>query len=343
MTLNLMKQAFVDELAWMSEEEYLQRMGVCKLLPGPVSSIMSLILGRKFFGFWASLAGLVCYILPAFLIVLGWIYCGPIIQEAIPVSFRLLLINNFKLYIVCAIFIASFKLMMDSWKSFKLKNFQKVILFSLIIGMAVGSILLKRIEIEIIIYALILGLLAYTAIDKGRPKKLYSFSIFGILALFFIASVIVFGTGYMIFPYLERELVAKGIMSLSDFNAALMLGNLSPGPVIIACTYFGYVLGGLGGAIAATIGVFGGPVVIVSLGYTALEKLRKYPIVSFLSLCVVPAVVVVLLNFNLTLLKDISFSKVTYVIGLLLLVLQYKKLNFFLLLMFLVAVSALQM
>ena len=66
-TLNMLKQAFVQDLAWLSEKDFLERMGMCKLLPGPVSSMMSVMIGKKFFGFWGSLLALLCFLLPAFL------------------------------------------------------------------------------------------------------------------------------------------------------------------------------------------------------------------------------------------------------------------------------------
>ena len=41
-TIHLMKEAFVRKLEWISEREFLERMGKVKLLPGPVSSLMAI-------------------------------------------------------------------------------------------------------------------------------------------------------------------------------------------------------------------------------------------------------------------------------------------------------------
>ena len=138
--------------------------------------------------------------------------------------------------------------------------------------------------------------------------KIQSFTFLSVFALFFLASVIVFGTGFMLFPYLERELVQKGLLSQEAFQSGILLGNLSPGPVVIASTYYGWRLAGFWGALAATIGVFSGPFILVNVFYSALERLRANPMIQYLSLCIVPAVVLVLLHFNFGFMSEVTFS-----------------------------------
>jgi chromate transporter len=40
-----------------------------------------------------------------------------------------------------------------------------------------------------------------------------------------------------------------------DFLIAVAIGMISPGPVVITATFVGYLVAGIGGAAAATIGI----------------------------------------------------------------------------------------
>jgi chromate transporter len=309
-TLNMLKQAFVQDLAWLSEKDFLERMGMCKLLPGPVSSMMSAMIGKKFFGFWGSLLAIFCFLLPAFLIVVGWMIFGEFITAHMSEVYSHSLLWVFRLFIVAAIFVASIKLLIDTWRSMQLKVFPKVLLFLGILLLAHVGVHYRLIELEIMSSALFMGLVLYRFFPSFfRPQtKIQVFTFLSVFGLFFLASVIVFGTGFMLFPYLERELVQKGLLSQEAFQSGILLGNLSPGPVVIASTYYGWKLAGFWGALAATIGVFSGPFILVNVFYSGLERLRRKPIVQYLSLCIVPAVVLVLLHFNLGFMSEVSLS-----------------------------------
>jgi len=309
-TLNMLKQAFVQDLDWLSEKDFLEHMGMCKLLPGPVSSMMSVMIGKKFFGFWGSFLALLCFLLPAFLIVVGWMIFGESITAHMSEDYSHSLLWVFRLFIVAAIFVASFKLLVDTWKAMKLNVYPKVLLFLSILLLAYVGVEYRLIELEILGAALFMGLVLYRVFPSFfRPQtKIQSFTFLSVFALFFLASVIVFGTGFMLFPYLERELVQKGLLSQEAFQSGILLGNLSPGPVVIASTYYGWKLAGFWGALAATVGVFSGPFILVNVFYSALERLRANPMIQYLSLCIVPAVVLVLLHFNLGFMSEVSLS-----------------------------------
>ncbi len=309
-TLNLMKEAFVKKLNWISEKEFLERTGMIKLLPGPVSSLMAVALGRKFFGYFGSLVAIVAYLLPAFLLVIVWDLAAETLGATLKPGWNAALLWTFKTYIAAAIFIASYKLLLDAWKSFPLAQKWRFLIFFFIFLVAAVAIYFGRVESEIIALSLGVALMFYSIIPKR--DRLYSLSVAAVLFVFFVASLVIFGTGYMLFPYVERELVLTGLLSEKDFATGIVIGNLSPGPVVIAATFYGWKLAGLGGALAATVGVFGGPFILMNVIYKTLEKLRSKPVIQHLSLCIIPAVVIVLLKFNWGFLtaEALDFSKV---------------------------------
>ncbi|MFH0800807.1 MAG: chromate transporter [bacterium] len=67
----------------------------------------------------------------------------------------------------------------------------------------------------------------------------------------------VFGGGYAAIPLMKSEIVDHlGWLTNDAFLNAIAVGQVTPGPVAISATFIGYRVGGLGGALAATAGMF---------------------------------------------------------------------------------------
>src|SRR4029079_15923472 len=81
-----------------------------------------------------------------------------------------------------------------------------------------------------------------------------------LLELFWVcfkAGAFVFGTGLAIIPLLEADIVrGHHWLTHSEFMDGLAIGQVTPGPVVIAVTFLGYRIAGLNGALIATFGIF---------------------------------------------------------------------------------------
>jgi chromate transporter len=79
-----------------------------------------------------------------------------------------------------------------------------------------------------------------------------------------------FGNGATILPVMREAVVqTQGWISPVDFNVAVALGNLTPGPILNSATFVGYHVDGLWGALAATLGIFS-PSFAMTLVFTEL-------------------------------------------------------------------------
>lgn len=66
-----------------------------------------------------------------------------------------------------------------------------------------------------------------------------------------------FGGGYAAIPLMKSEIVDHlGWLTNDAFLNAIAVGQVTPGPVAISSTFIGYRVGGFGGALAATAGMF---------------------------------------------------------------------------------------
>ena len=67
---------------------------------------------------------------------------------------------------------------------------------------------------------------------------------------------ILYGSGYVLFAFIDSELVANGIITRQQLIDAIAVGQFTPGPVFSAVTFVGYQVNGVNGAIISTIGIF---------------------------------------------------------------------------------------
>jgi chromate transporter len=77
-------------------------------------------------------------------------------------------------------------------------------------------------------------------------------------------ALVAFGGGYAMIPILQWDLVDHlGWLTLQQFLDGILLGFVTPGPIIITATFVGYWVKGLLGAIVATVSIFLPPILII--------------------------------------------------------------------------------
>jgi chromate transporter len=292
----LMEEEVVRKRAWMSEEHFLDLIGATNLIPGPNSTEMTMHIGHERAGWKGLIAAGCCFIIPAVIITafFAWLYQRygqlPQVQP---------FIYGIKPAIIAVVVSLMIGLGKKALKSVELG----------VIGVLSAVAVLAGVnEIYVLFGAGFLGVaihLLKTSVDKTKsffPFVLLQASTpyinFPDLKLFWIflkIGSILYGSGYVLFAFLDAELVSKGLLTRQQLIDAIAVGQFTPGPVFSSATFIGWQIGGVTGAIAATVGIFVPSFLFVALLNPLIKRLRESRVMSvFLDTVNVVSVAIIL-------------------------------------------------
>lgn len=303
----LMEKEYIEKRKWLDRQRFLDLIGVTNLIPGPNSTEMTMHVGYERGGPLGLFVAGICFILPATLItaILAFLYAefGQLPQVN-PV------IEGIKPAVLVIIAAAIYKLGKKALKSIEIGILGILALLATLLGLN---------EITTLLLAGILGAgFFYLRHPDQQHKAFFPFillfqstttaigqlSTTKIFLTFLKVGSILYGSGYVLFAYLEGELVTPGIIDRDLLIDAIAVGQLTPGPVLSTSTFIGYQLGGIQGAMAATIGIFLPSFLFVWLVNPLVNQLRKYTILSYFLDSVNIAAVAVMLAVLLKMSRD---------------------------------------
>lgn len=139
------------------------------------------------------------------------------------------------------------------------------------------------------------GPLSSTSLRAVLLPPAFALAVPATLALFVVfarISLVTFGGGFAMIPAIAHEVVdVHGWLDESAFNDAMVLGQITPGPIAIAATFIGYKVAGYSGAALATGGMFGPPFVVALAAGRSLTAFRSNGTIQGSLRGVAPAVV----------------------------------------------------
>lgn len=285
----MMQEEVVEKRKWMSREHFLDLIGATNLIPGPNSTEMTMHCGHVRAGWKGLIVAGMCFILPAVIItsILAWAY-----KEYGTLPAVAPFLYGIKPAIIAVILSAMFALGAKAFKTAKLIVLGIMCLVASIMGVN---------EIMILFGAGAVGMIGLAINNSGKrlnsiaPLALFSAANTKIFLIFLKVGSILYGSGYVLFAFLDSELVSTGMLTRAELIDAIAVGQFTPGPVFTAATFIGWQLGGLGGALAATIGIFLPSFLFVALLTKIIPLLRKSAVMSaFLDAVNVAAVALIL-------------------------------------------------
>ncbi len=278
----MMEEEVVRKRQWLSHEHFLDLIGATNLIPGPNSTEMAMHIGHERGGWRGLLVAGCCFIIPAVIITgfFAWLYRSygqlPQVQP---------FIYGIKPAIIAVIVSLMIKLGRKALKSPELGVLGLLAAVAVLTGMN---------EIHVLFGTGLLGVIIHLIRRKpgGSAQGLFPFVLLQAQAAsadpsacrlfwtFLKVGSILYGSGYLLFAFLKTELVSKGWLSSQQLTDAIAVGQFTPGPVFSSATFIGWQIGGIGGALAATAGIFLPSFLFVALLNPVIPRLRRSKVVA---------------------------------------------------------------
>ncbi|MBI4853542.1 MAG: chromate efflux transporter [Acidobacteria bacterium] len=286
----MMQEEVVNKKKWLTQEKFLDLVGVTNLIPGPNSTEMAIHIGLLRAGVPGLIVAGTCFIIPAAIIVLllAWAY----------VSFGKLPQISGILYTIKPVVIA---VVLQALWGFG-KTAIKTKFLGLICVIAIILSVFRLNELVILFGAgIILALIKwFNTFRKTQDTSLFSsfflmlpfleaiavtptvtLGIWPIFIFFLKVGSVLFGSGYVLIAFLRADLVEKyGWLTETQLLDAIAIGQVTPGPLFTTATFIGYLLAGYSGALAATVGIFLPAFIFVLASNPLIPRLRKSPIMG---------------------------------------------------------------
>lgn len=140
---------------------------------------------------------------------------------------------------------------------------------------------------------------------------------------------ILYGSGYVLFAFLDTELVQKGLLTQQQLMDAIAVGQFTPGPVFSSVSFIGYQINGFSGLIISTIAIFLPFFLLVGLIQPILKWVGKNRIFKLflegLNIASIALIVAVTLKMVQNILVD--WKAIFIFFTTLFIVFRYKKIN----------------
>ena len=315
----MMEEEVVTKRKWMTRSYFLDLIGTTNLIPGPNSTEMTMHCGYERAGKKGLFVAGLAFIFPAIIItaILAYFYVKygdlPKVKP---------FVIGIKPAVLAIIASAVIKLGKKAVKTIELTVIGVLVLAASLLGVN---------EVFALLTAGVVGML-YFYLKERKVNSLNSImpfflvsgvsaSILKITAInvfwtFLKVGAILYGSGYVLFAYLDAELVTKGWLTRVELLDAIAVGQFTPGPVLSTSTFIGYQLSGLSGALAATTGIFLPSFLFVLILNPYISRMQQSKVLRYFLDAVNVAAVAIMLAVLIIMTKETLVDWKTIVIAL---------------------------
>jgi chromate transporter len=291
--MGIMQAELEEKRHWVSRERFVEGLSLVNMLPGATATQLAIFLGYARGGWWGGLLAGLCFVLPAFFVMVGLtiayaiLGATPIMHGALyglgPVVLGIFLVALYRLG----------------------KSAVTTVVHALIGTGAAAALLVGRLGVaEILLLAGGAGLLLFHSRKWGAavvgalflvfamaPASWWTMSTLGSmggsgpvpppglgdLGVYFLkVGAFTVGGGLAMIAFIQDQVVNQfHWLTAREFIDGLALGQFTPGPVLMVAAYVGYKVAGVAGAAVAAAAAFLPSFVLMLALLPVLDRVRQ--------------------------------------------------------------------
>ena len=274
----LLRQLCVDRRQWLDAQEFEDAIGACNLLPGPASTELAIFCAWRVRGRPGALAGGLAFIVPGLICILA---LSALFLTGTPPLWVKGAGAGASAAVAAVAVQAGWSLLVPSWTRARANGAARRFRWGayLLAGGAAAAtigpwlvlVLLGCGVTELAVGQARRGPPAQVAAGKARAiaalpalgvvrAAVTTLAGGGVLAsvawVAFKVGALSFGGGFVIIPLMRADAVGRGWMTSGQFLNAVVLGQITPGPVVLTVSAVGYAAAGVGGGLLAALVAF---------------------------------------------------------------------------------------
>ncbi|MGV8909030.1 MAG: chromate efflux transporter [Propionicimonas sp.] len=306
--LTYLRNIFVTERGWFTEDEFLEALSLAQVLPGSTGVTAMSSFGYRRYGYFGALVFPLVFLMPSIvaILVLSWAYFtyGQL-------GFVQPLFIGLGALVVALLLSATLSL-----GSAVITGSRARVLLGLLIAAITftGSLVLRVNLIWLVLLSGVLGIAVFLKQADGgvadrdaggavpRPPggspSLTRFVPLGVTAALVVATLaepqtrtlflaflqvglLAFGGGFASVALLQHVVVdQQQWLTFAQFRDGIALGQVTPGPVLITAGFVGYKVSGVIGALAATFGIFLPPAILIVMVADLHDRFKRNRVVQ---------------------------------------------------------------
>jgi chromate transporter len=270
--MGVMQAELQDKRNWIPKDRFVEGLSLVNLLPGAGATQLSIFLGYARGGWWGGLLAGLCFVLPAFFIMLGLtvgyaiLGATPIMRGALyglgPVVLAIYLVAVYRLGKTAVGTIPQAIIVVATAAALALSpiGIATLLLLSGGVGLflfysrRVGLIVLLTLAAILVTWQFVFDSPSHFVMVQDSP---HFTGITGVAIFFFEVGALTFGGGLTMIAFIQEQVVNQfHWLAPQEFIDGLALGQFTPGPILMVAAYVGYKVAGLAGAAVSAIAIF---------------------------------------------------------------------------------------
>lgn len=293
--IGIMQAELQEKRQWVSKERFIEGLSLVNMLPGAAATQLGIFLGYSRGGWWGGLLAGLCFILPAFVIMLALTLtyaafgATPLMSGALyglgPVVLGIFMVAVYRLGKTAAATIPQLTIAVVAALAAAFTPLGIVPILALAGG--IGMFLYYSRAKGAIVLGVLLALAATLYLAPWSGQALLSDAarasgtaqapgLLDIGSFFLTVGAFSFGGGLTLIAFIQEQVVTQyQWLTHREFIDGLALGQFTPGPILMVSAYVGYKLAGLAGAAVAAAAIFLPAFILMLSILPAFERARK--------------------------------------------------------------------